>query len=102
MTFDMEGYWLILRVARCVGVMVCLDECGVCLWSSCSVGRSGDTEHLSEVVVGARQGSGMNENIDVDGLKVIKESKIFLVSSLHKKQSLCNTALWKLQVFKMS
>lgn len=42
------------------------------------------------------------KNTDVDGLKVVKESKIFLVFSLHKKQSLCNTALWKLQVFKTS
>lgn len=60
MTFDMEGYWLILRAARRVGVIVRLDECGVCLWSSWSPGRSGDTEHLSEVVIGARQGGGMN------------------------------------------
>lgn len=27
LTFDMEGYWLILRVARCVGVIVCLGGC---------------------------------------------------------------------------
>lgn len=57
MTFDMGGYWLILRVARCVGVIVCLDGCWyTCLWSAA---RCGDTEHLSEVVIGTNQGRGM-------------------------------------------
>lgn len=32
MTFDLKGYWLILRVARCVGVIVCLNEHGVCIF----------------------------------------------------------------------
>lgn len=41
LTFDMEGYWLILRVARCVGVVVCFRGCvyGVLadleIWNTC-------------------------------------------------------------------
>lgn len=46
------------------------------------------------------------KDADVDGLKVIKGNKIVLVSSLHKnrvdsQEIGCDTALWKLQFFKL-
>ena len=58
MTFDMKGYWLILRVARYVGVIVCLNELGVCIF-----GMLPDLEiqhTLSEVVIWSSHGSGMS------------------------------------------
>jgi hypothetical protein len=80
----------------------------MCLWSA---GRSGDREHLSEVVIGASPHSGMNMSWlgRIQMWMDIKGCKISLVFSFRKNKKeapknccVAGTALWKLQVFNVS